>query len=331
MSQPNVREPLVQIRELTKVYEPLSGSMRFLLRTQISEPVLALEGVSLSLAAGDVVVVVGPNGAGKSTLFRILTGLTTPTSGDAVIGGHDVTKDSPRVRRMIGFAPSDDRTLLLRHSCRENLEFHGAMQGLTGNSLQTAIADTLGFVGLSDVSERASIALSSGMRARLQLARALLTEPEVLILDEPTSSIDPVAARDIIRLILATARERGAAVLISSHRLEEIEELQERVLLLDRGRPAYVGDLGTFRRQFGAPTLEITFSDAAGARSARESLLRAGNDVREGATPASLKLAGQLSILEAMKLVGENPDIVGINEQAPSLLDVLARVWQGER
>lgn len=323
--------PLIDIREVSKVYEPLPAYMRLLLRTQVSEPVMALDHVSLALEPGEVCVVVGPNGAGKSTLFRILTGLTTPTSGDALISGLNVTRESTRVRQRIGFAPAEERTLLMRHSCRENLQFHGAMQGMRGSRLMSSINENLDFVGLGSVADRAAVALSSGMRARLQLARALLTRPEVLLLDEPTSAIDPVAAREIIRLVLVAARERGAAVLISSHRLEEIEELQERVLLLDRGKALYVGDLGAFRRQFSAPTLEITFADASAAKHARQSLTRSGHSVHDGLTPASFALDGTPSIAAAAALVGDNPGVVGISERAPSLLDVLERVWAGHR
>ena len=117
LSESRSVKPLIDIRNVTKVYEPLPAYMRFLLRTQVSEPVLALDGLSLALEPGEVCVVVGPNGAGKSTLFRILTGLITPTSGEALIDGLNVTRDSTRVRQKIGFAPAEERTLLMRH-CR---------------------------------------------------------------------------------------------------------------------------------------------------------------------------------------------------------------------
>jgi ABC-type uncharacterized transport system ATPase subunit len=119
--------------------------------------------------------------------------------------------------------------------------------------------------------------------------------------------------------------------LISSHRLEEIEELQERVLLLDRGKAVYVGDLGAFRRQFSSPTLEITFTDVASAKRALRDLSRTGTKVQEGSTPSSIALLSSTSVAEAMALVGDDPRVVGVNEHSPSLVEVLERVWKARK
>jgi ABC-2 type transport system ATP-binding protein len=266
--------PLVDIRALTKIYEPSPRWLGFLLKSAISEPVVALEDVTFSVSGGQICAVVGPNGAGKSTLFRVLTGLTTPTSGEARIAGLDCARDSVEVRRLVGFMPPEDRTLFLRYDCVENLLFHGRLQGIADRPLRKRIDEILELVGLSHAADRAGFALSSGMRARLQLARAMLHHPRVLILDEPTGTVDPIAAHDFLEILVRTAVEENVAVLISSHRLEEIESLDDNLVMVDNGRVVYCGDLDDLRRIWEQPVLELQFSDVEAARLASAALRR---------------------------------------------------------
>jgi ABC-2 type transport system ATP-binding protein len=260
-----VSQPVVEVHDVTKVYTPFPWWLRILIRSQVRSPVVALDGVSFQVNAGQICGVIGPNGAGKSTLFRILTGLTTPTSGSAAILGSDVTHQSLAVRRHIGFMPSDDRSLMLRQTCWSNLAFHGRLRGLPEKRLRRRIDEILELVGLTAARDRAGFALSSGMRARLQLARALLHEPEVLILDEPTASVDPVSSHEFLELLRGLAVEKGVAVLVSSHRVEEIEALHDNVVLLDRGGLIHWGDLNSLRSLWERPMLEIEFSERVAA------------------------------------------------------------------
>jgi ABC-2 type transport system ATP-binding protein len=260
-----VSHPVVEVRDVTKVYTPFPFWLRIMVRSQIKSPLVALDGVSFSLDAGQICGVIGPNGAGKTTLFRILTGLTTPTSGSAAILGSDVTHQSLAVRRHIGFMPSDDRSLLLRQTCWSNLAFHGRLRGLPERRLRRRIDEILELVGLTAARDRVGFALSSGMRARLQLARALLHEPQVLILDEPTASVDPVSSHEFLELLRRLAVEKGVAVLVSSHRVEEIEALHDNVVLLDRGQLIHWGDLNSLRSLWERPILEIEFSESVAA------------------------------------------------------------------
>lgn len=262
---------LVQVENVSKVYEPSPPLMRLLLRTAIRSPIQALSQVSLSLDKGEILAVVGPNGAGKSTLFRILTGLTTPTTGHAFIGGLDVTGASHQVRRIVGFAPAEERTLLLRHTCLENLRFHGQMQGMGPRLLRRRMDEVLDFTGLAAARNRVGFALSTGMRARLQLARAMLHSPQVLILDEPTGAIDPVAAAELLGVIKRLAAD-GVAILISSHRLEEIQALHDRVILLNKGQIIYTGNLDTLRDRWQKPRLSLEFHTEEDASSVGERL-----------------------------------------------------------
>ncbi|HEX5365798.1 MAG TPA: ABC transporter ATP-binding protein [Acidimicrobiales bacterium] len=264
--------PLVEVEHLTKVYEPSPAWMRVLLRSSIAEPVTAVDDLSLQVWPGQVFAVVGPNGAGKSTLFRVLTGLVTPTSGRVAVAGIDVVGDARAARRHIGFMPAEDRSLNLRHTCWQNLAFHGRLQGIPMADLRPRIDEVLAVVGLGDVHHRTGHALSSGMRARLQLARALLHEPDILILDEPTGTVDPVGAHELLQLVRRLAARRGMAVLLSSHRLEEIEALEDNVLFLNRGRLVHVGSMDSLRAAMEQPVLHLRFDSGAAARAAADHL-----------------------------------------------------------
>ena len=268
----------IVVDDLRKVYEPTPAWMRALVRTNIKEPVHALNGVSFTVHTGEIVAVVGPNGAGKTTTFKILGGLTTPTSGSARVMGFDSIKQSVQVRRSIGWMPGDHRSLLMRHSVLENMRFHGRLQGMSGQPMLRRIRETLEMVGLERRAGSNGFSLSAGMLARLQLARAILHEPEILVLDEPTGAVDPVAAHDLIQLIKGIVAETGIAVLISSHRLEEIETLDSRVLLLDEGRVRYDGRLEDLRRIWDKPSFQIDFRTNASADAAARSLQEAGFD-----------------------------------------------------
>jgi len=316
---------LVDVTGVSKVYQPYPRAMRLLLRSAVREPVVALRSVDLRLHEGEILAVVGPNGAGKSTLFRILTGLTTPTGGEATVVGLDATRESARVRRHVGFAPAEERTLLLRHTCRENLEFHGRLQGIPSSALAARVTETLGFVGLASVADRTGFALSTGMRARLQLARAMLHRPRVLILDEPTGSLDPLAARDFLGLVVRAAAE-GAAVLISSHRLEEIEALRDRVLLLDRGRVVYEGSLDELRSRWDRPAVRLRFVDEDTARKAAGRLRgRFGRDlVHRAATVTVAGVAASGTVLRDLGVLID--DVLEVATAHRLLVDVLADV-----
>lgn len=318
---------LVDIQNVGKVYMPSPLWMRFLLRSAISEPIVALDDVSLQVEAGQIWAVVGPNGAGKSTLFRILTGLTTPTSGRASVMGYDVTEDSAKVRRMVGFAPAEDRTLWLRHSCRENLMFHGRLQGIGERRLRPAVDDMLDLVGLGLAKDRAGFALSSGMRARLQLARALLHEPSVLILDEPTGAIDPVGAYDLLEVIKAVTVERGLAVLLSSHRLEDIEALHDNVALLDQGKLIYRGDLDTLWSIWEKPRLEIRFSTDEKAVDAADWLSTLDDvELLEVEPPALVVVSGIATGELLSRMDGRLAGVTSINDTRMPLRELFATV-----
>jgi ABC-2 type transport system ATP-binding protein len=269
--------PLVEVRDLTKIYEPTPRWMRVLLKSSISEPVVAVHELSLEVFPGQVFAVVGPNGAGKSTLFRVLTGLIMPTSGHVTIAGIDVIGDARTARRHIGFMPAEDRSLHLRHTVAQNLTFHGRLHGMRPDKLATRVDEVLAVVGLAHVPDRTGHALSSGMRARLQLARALLHSPDILILDEPTAAVDPVGAHELLELVQGLAADRGIAVLLSSHRLEEIDALEDNVLFINKGEAVHTGSIASLRQLMERPILCLRFDGPESAERASTHLAGAPN------------------------------------------------------
>jgi ABC-2 type transport system ATP-binding protein len=324
--------PAVEVTDLTKIYMPSPRWMRLLLRSAISSPVTALAGVSLMVEQGEICAIVGPNGAGKSTLFRILTGLTTSTAGSAHVQGIDVASAPRSARALIGFVPAGDQTLYLRLSCVDNLVFHGQLTGLSGRKLRSRIAEVLRTVGLSDSAERVGFALSAGMRARLQLARALLHEPRVLILDEPTAAVDPVGSYELLQAVQQVATDDAVAILLSSHRLEEIEALHNRIVLMDGGRIIFDGGLDALTRPAQRRTLNLRFATASDRTRAAVHLgTLAGVDVVEdphlGPTELAAMSDATVGSLVA-RLDGMLEGLTAIEELRPPLRDVIYGILQ---
>jgi ABC-2 type transport system ATP-binding protein len=195
--------------------------------------IVAVDGLDLDVPAGSVFGLLGPNGAGKTTTIRILTGLARPTAGEATIGGVEVGLDRPELRRRVGYLDQDPRFYSWMRG-RELLELVGRLHGLEGNRLLERVEQTLARTGLAEAANRRIGAYSGGMRQRLGIAQALVHEPELLILDEPVSSLDPEGRRDLLGL-LASLRETST-VLFSTHVLADVERVCDRVAILDRGR-----------------------------------------------------------------------------------------------
>ena len=323
-------EPSILVDHVNKTYYPSSPWMKALVRTNIKEPVVALNDISIKVNPGEILAVVGPNGAGKTTTFRILVGLTTPTEGSVTVMGHDATRQSVAVRSLVGWMPGDDRSLLMRLTCTQNLLFHGRLQGLKGKRLDKKITEVLELVDLGHAADKTIFALSAGMRARIQLARAILHDPQVLVLDEPTGAVDPVAAHKILDLITTIVAERRLAAMISSHRLEEIESLQSRVVLLDRGTIRYDGDLDTLRNRLDRPSLEVGFAQPEIAELAMKAVLSsrvAASVTREDET-VRIILDHETSAGSVLTELGHMlPDVTRVDEVQRPLRELLAEVY----
>ena len=203
---------------------------------------VALEGLSLEVGRGAVHALLGPNGAGKTVTLRMLTGLLTPTAGSVRVMGADVALGHRSVRALIGFVPSGDRTFYLRLSALENLMFFARLHGLRRREARRRALAVLEQVGLADRARGPVATFSHGMQKRLSVARALLTNPSVILVDEATHDLDPEAAAGIRGLVEELARD-GAAVLWTTQRLEEIRGFADRVTLLRAGRLRFEGSV----------------------------------------------------------------------------------------
>ncbi len=199
----------------------------------------ALRGVSLTVGTGEIVALLGPNGAGKSTLLRIIATLITPDEGSVRLAGHDAVAEPLAARASFGLMLGEERSLFWRLSGRQNLDFFGALQGLGRREAAARTDELLDRFGLGDVADRRCGEYSTGMRARLGLARALIAEPPVLLLDEPARSLDPVAAADLRGLLSSLAGDGGTAVLYATHDLHDAAEIAARTIGIGRGKVAF--------------------------------------------------------------------------------------------
>ncbi|MDO3646564.1 ATP-binding cassette domain-containing protein [Nocardia mangyaensis] len=218
--------------------------------------VVALNGISFEVARGEVLGLLGPNGSGKTTTVTLLSTLQRPTSGSARICGHDVVTEAARVRETISltgqYAALDDGLTTV-----ENLSVFGRLTGLRGPALRTRIDDLVEQFDLTAVRNRRVGALSGGMQRRVDIASALVTRPEVLFLDEPTTGLDP-RSRASVWDTVAGLREAGITVLLTTQYLEEADRLADRIVMLDRGSVVAAGTPGQLKKQVGAAVCEVT-------------------------------------------------------------------------
>jgi len=196
--------------------------------------VVAVSGVSFEVRCGEVFSLLGPNGAGKSTAISVISGLLRPDSGDALVMGHSVLKDSMAARRSLGVVPQEV-ALYSDMSARENLTFWGQMYGLSGSELGGRVDEMLLAVGLVERQKGRLGTFSGGMKRRVNIAAALLHKPEVVIMDEPTVGIDPQSRRHILDYVKELNRQ-GTSVLYTTHYMEEAEELSHRIAIMDKGK-----------------------------------------------------------------------------------------------
>ena len=221
-------------------------------------PVVALDGVSFSVACGEVVALVGNNGAGKSTLMSIAAGLMAADEGTVTIMGHETTANGGTPTHHLGLAPQEE-ALYPTLSARRNLAYFGSLAGLRGDPLDRRVAEVAGDLLLSELLDRKARELSGGQRRRLHTGLALMHDPEVLLLDEPTVGVDIDARLQLLQFVRDSA-EAGAAVLYSTHQMTEVEQLASRVVVLDHGRVLAKGTVDDLVATHSPPLGELRFN-----------------------------------------------------------------------
>jgi len=210
---------------------------------------IALENIDLSVRRGEIFGLLGPNGAGKTTLMKVLSGLLLPSGGTASIAGFNVVSESLEVRKRIGLVYGDERSFFWRLSVRENLRFYATLYRLSAGEADDRIKRALDLVGLTDAANTRMDRFSTGMKQRAAIARGLLNDPEILLMDEPTRTLDPVASRDVRNFIRERVTDGGRrTVLLATNLMAEGEQLCDRLALLNHGRIRFEGTIQEMRQ-----------------------------------------------------------------------------------
>jgi ABC-type multidrug transport system ATPase subunit len=260
-----VPDSAITVDSLEKFFPPAHSGWRALLQPFAAPSVPALRGISLQVKPGEAVALLGTNGAGKTTLLRILATLLLPTSGTALVAGFDSVRDPAAVRRQLGYHAGSDLGFYARLTGRENLRFFGRLNNLSDSFLKVRIPALAERFELGSSLHRQLRTLSSGTVQRFSLLRALLHQPKVLLLDEPTRSLDALAAADFRRFLKSEVLTRqGTSILFASHTLPEIEFLADRVALLKEGNLVAMDTPAALKAKTESASLEEAFSRLTG-------------------------------------------------------------------
>jgi ABC-type multidrug transport system ATPase subunit len=255
-----VPEPAIAVDSLEKFFPPARSGFRTFLQPFEKPSAVALAGISLEVREGEALALLGPNGAGKSTLLRILATLLLPTRGAARVAGHDAVREPREVRRRLGYHAGSDHGFYGRLTGRENLKFFGRLNHLSNAAANRRVSHLAAQFHFDEALDRQVRTLSSGTVQRLSLARALMHEPSVLLLDEPTRSLDAIAAMEFRRFLKKEIVQRsGTSLLFASHTLPEVELLADRVAVLDHGRLLACDTPAALKHRTDQPNLEGVF------------------------------------------------------------------------
>ena len=288
--------------------------------------VQALDGVTFDVREGEVFGLLGPNGAGKSTTVRVLTTLTKPDTGRALVAGHDVVRHPNRARRAIGYVPQDsgiDREA----TGRENLMLQGRIYGMRGADLRRRVAELLELVGLADAADRVVRGYSGGMKRRLDIGLGLVHRPSVLFLDEPTTGLDPEARAAMWVEVERLAQQESLTILLTTHYLEEADQLADRLAIVSRGQVVVEGTPDELKRglQGELVTVEVAETNGRAADAvavvdefpgARETAVD-GTHVRTRVPNGAQAIPALLASLESAGI-----PIASVTTSRPSLDDV---------
>ncbi len=262
---------------------------------------LAVDGISFQVGRGEVLGFLGPNGAGKSTTIKMLTGMLTPQGGSVELLGLDVSRNRKQVQARIGVC-FEEKNLYLNMSGKENLLFFARLFGMKGYDPHEALER----VGLSERGNDRVKRYSKGMRQRLMVARALVNQPDILFLDEPTDGLDPVSSR-AIRAILKAESERGVAVFLTTHDMNEADQLSDRVAFINEGLIVAMDTPENLKLQHGTRSVRVR--------------VRQGDDVDEQVVSLDAGDAG-----EKLKAAVGSPDLMTIHTEEASLEDIFVKL-----
>ncbi len=251
-SASDASDAVVVLEDVHKSY-PITGNFRDALKFWRRKRNYALKGTNLVVERGIAQGLLGANGAGKTTLLKLLAGLLLPNEGRVIVDGLDSTNEFGRIKQKLIYVSSDERQHYWRLTGRQNLEFYGRLYEVPPNRLADRINELLELVGIADSADEMVIRFSTGMRQRLAIARGLIAEPRIMLLDEPTRSLDPPSARGIWRFVKEELMERqGVTVLIATHDMEEAAYLCDRVAVIHDGKVAINDTVEAVTDRFGS-------------------------------------------------------------------------------
>jgi ABC-2 type transport system ATP-binding protein len=281
---------------------------------------LALDGLSFEVAPATIFGLLGPNGSGKTTLFRILSTLMVPTGGQALLAGFDVAQEPNKVRQQIGIV-FQARSLDLKLTVAENLMHQGHLYGLSGAALKARIKEVLSRVGLTDRAMEFVETLSGGMQRRVELAKGLIHSPSILLLDEPTTGLDPGARRDLWLYLRTLRDEEGVTILVTTHLMEEAEHC-DRLAILSEGHLVALGTPAELKSEIGG---DVILFESTGAEAAKSLAARINERFGTAATVLSHKL--RLERAQGHRFVTDvveafPGEIESVSVSKPSLEDV---------
>jgi ABC-2 type transport system ATP-binding protein len=283
-------------------------------------PRVALSGVTFAVAKGEIFGLLGPNGGGKSTLFRILSTMMVPSEGRAVLAGFDVVRDPAAVRRHVGVvfqSQSLDKALTVE----ENLRSQGHLHGLHGVPLRERIEHAMEQLGLSDRHRDLVETLSGGLRRRVEIAKALLHRPQVLLMDEASTGLDPAARRDLSNYVEALRRREGVTILLTTHILEEADRC-DRLVLLHQGKIVAEGTPAALRSRIGGDVVVLETEDTRSLAGGIERRFGLQPKVMDGQVRVEIE-NGHRFITEVVEAFPGSVDSVALHK--PTLEDVFVR------
>lgn len=320
----------VEIKNLTKVFRASFPRLKRAFRMTVKDDVAALTDVSFTIGEGEIFGLIGRNGAGKTTLTKIIATLVQPDGGSVTVNGFDSVRDEVKVRSLIGLATAEERSFYWRLTAEQNMMFFSRLYGMGDGEAKKRIGELFEQLDLGELSKRRFAELSTGNKQRLAVARAMLTRPPVLLLDEPTRSLDPLAAAKMRELILSlsTQSDRRVSILLTSHNLDEVEQLCRRVAVIGKGKIHAVDTPQNLRRshmqtqqvtvvcqKITAEKITEIFPDAEVSVSGEFVTIKFSRDTNDD------KLG---SVIAALSAAGAR--IVDVETEQATLLDVLEAV-----
>lgn len=321
---------MIEVKSLKKTFRTRTGLWK--IKTKETN---AVEDVSFSIDKGELFGLLGPNGAGKTTTVKMLTTLLLPTSGSASIMGLDVVKQTQEVRKHIGFAFSGSRGLYNRLTAIQNLKYFAELYSLDTEVSRKRIPELLELVGLGSRGDDRVETYSSGMTQRLHLARALLHDPEVLFLDEPTVGIDPVGSREL-RKTVKDLLSLGKTILLTTHYMAEAEELCHRIGIIKKGRIVALDTPDALKKQInGDSVIEASINAAQAAQILHQlSVLDSRNkiELKNSTEPEklSIRTPEPARVLEILSPYLHPDSILNLEVRSQTLEDVYVTIIQGE-